>query len=100
EVGKLRRELKRVGRGVDDLGVLLVDGQVRRILAGFGTRGCLIGLIGCAVVAGPVSGRGADFGNQVGDTDCPDGVASALIGVAFLVLYRRLGLPSMGAVIL
>jgi len=78
---------------------LLVDGQVRRILAGCGIRGCLIGLVGYAVVAGPVSGRGADFGDQVGDTDCAVGVTSALFGVAFLVLDGRLGLPSMGAVI-
>ncbi len=75
EVGKLRDELERVGRGVDDLGVLQVDGHVRRD-GSYGVDIGLVGLIGCAVMAVPVGCRGADFGDQVGDTDRAVGVTS------------------------
>ncbi len=94
KVGKLRDELERVRRGVDDLGVLEVAGHVRRDLVRFDIRGRLIrlvGLIGYTVMAVPVGGRGADFGDQVGDTERAVGVTSDLFGVTFPVLGGPVG---------
>ena len=49
EVGKLRDEVERVGRNLDDLGGLQVDGRVGRNVGGLGVGGD-------AMVSGPARG--------------------------------------------